>query len=58
MESDVETALSLLLEANNKITIDGVKQLTNMGKSNTVPEMKALCVDLTEYDALLSEGVK
>jgi hypothetical protein len=58
MESDVETALSLLLEENNRITIDGVKQLTSMGKSNKIPEMKALCVDLTEYDALLSGDVK
>lgn len=54
MESDVETALNLLLAGGELVDADQVKALVAPAKA-TVPELAVPEVDLAAYDALLSE---
>ena len=55
MESDVATALTLLLAEGGALTSEAVKSLVLGERRPTVPEMPALTVDLRDYDALLGE---
>jgi len=55
LESDVETALSLLLEAHKPVRADAVKALVASKPTVEVPELGEPQVDLDDYDALLSE---
>lgn len=52
MESEVETALVLLLDAGSTPTRDEVHSLVDPVRP-ALPAMEALTVDLTEYDSLL-----
>ena len=54
MESDVEAALELLLEAGQTPSSDGVKALVAPEKTE-LPELEVQHVDLRGYDALLGE---
>ena len=54
MESEVEAALSLLLNDGNLKSAEQVKALVSPARP-TVPELAAPVVDLTTYDALLAE---
>lgn len=54
MESEVETALTLLLEYGRPFRLEQVKDLVCQYKPD-VPEMEVPCVDLSEYDSLLNE---
>jgi hypothetical protein len=53
MESEVETALSMLLDDKASITADAVKALVMQKCTPTVPEMTPPTVDLQAYDRLL-----
>jgi hypothetical protein len=53
MEADVAAALAQLQTAGTPITVDAVKALTAPAAAVAVPELAAMPVDLTEYDALL-----
>lgn len=55
MESEVETALSMLLEDKTSITADVVKALVTQRRTPTVPAMSPPTVDLKVYDRLLKE---
>jgi len=55
MQSDVEVALKLLLEAGSKISATSIKELVQPQVSH-VPTLLAPEVDLTPYDLLLSAG--
>jgi len=56
LQSDVEAALSLLLDAGQPITDEAVKALVTTGEqAAAMPEMPPLAVDLGVYDALLAE---
>lgn len=52
-ESEVETALSLLLEAKSPPTVEAVRDLLGLSGSGTPPPMTAPALDLTPYDRLL-----
>lgn len=53
METEVEAALQLVMEAGSPITMENVKNLTDAGNQPTPPRMDAFEVDLSGYDALL-----
>ena len=56
IESDVETALALLLAEGNGISADAVKALVSTTEVKTeVPKLAPHIVDLGSYDALLAE---
>jgi hypothetical protein len=57
LEADVETALAGLLAAGEPVTADAVKGLVTANAAPTVPEMTTPEIDLSSYDALLSQGV-
>ena len=52
-ESEVETALSLLLEAKSPPTVEAVRDLLGLSGSRTPPQLAAPALDLTPYDRLL-----
>ena len=52
MQQEVETALSLLLESREPISIDATKSLV-MPRDVTIPALEAPVVDLAAYDRLL-----
>jgi transposase len=53
METEVEAALSLVLENSSPITLENVKDLMDVDSRPALPEMDAFEVDLSGYDALL-----
>jgi hypothetical protein len=55
MESDVETALGLLLHERHAVTCDAVKALVALEAPPTVPQLAPLTVNLSDYDALLQQ---
>jgi len=56
-EVDVETALSMLLDARQVPDVDLVRELVGAPRAAVlVPEMATLEVDLTAYDGLLTAG--
>ena len=52
-ESEVETALSLLLEANTVPTAAAVRELLGTASPQPLPRMQAPTLDLSAYDRLL-----
>lgn len=52
-ESEVETALSLLLEAKSPPTVEAVRDLLGLGNAGTPPEVERPALDLSPYDRLL-----
>jgi len=52
-ESEVETALSILLEAKSPPTVEAVRDVLGLSRSGTPPPMTAPILDLTPYDRLL-----
>ena len=52
-ESEVETALSLLLEAKSPPTVEAVRDLLGLSRSGTPPDLPAPALDLSPYDRLL-----
>ena len=52
-ESEVETALLLLLEAKSPPTVEAVRDLLGLSPSGTPPDLPAPALDLTPYDRLL-----
>jgi hypothetical protein len=53
MESDVDTALALLLAEGAPIEHHRVRELVQQKARPSVPAMEPLCADLSAYDALL-----
>jgi hypothetical protein len=51
-ESEVDTALALLLEAQTPPTVEAVRDLLGLARP-AAPSLAAPCLDLTVYDALL-----
>ena len=49
-ESEVETALQLLLEAKSPPTVEAVRDLLGLSRSGTPPSIAAPPLDLTPYD--------
>jgi len=58
MESEVEAALTLLLDADEVPTPERVKALLGDMEPTQAPEMAAPEVDLHEYDALMGAGLQ
>ena len=52
-ESEVETALSLLLEAKSPPTVEAVRDLLGLKSAGTPPELGRPALDLTPYDRFL-----
>ena len=52
-ESEVDTALALLLEAQTLPTVEAVRELLGLERSTTLPSMAVPPLDLTAYDRLL-----
>lgn len=52
-EAEVETALSLLLEAGKLPTFDAVRDLVSPSEHRAVPEIEKPILDLSPYDQLL-----
>ncbi len=52
-ESEVETALSLLLEAGSVPTAAAVRELVGVASPQPIPQMQAPTLDLSPYDRLL-----
>jgi hypothetical protein len=52
-EADVETALTLLLEADRLPTFDAVRDLVCMPQKAVIPPIQAPTLDLTPYDQLI-----
>ena len=52
-ESEVETALGLLLEAGLVPSFDAVRDLVRLPQHTTVPELTASALDFTPYDRLV-----
>src|SRR5260370_9959808 len=52
-EADVETALTLLLEADRLPTFDAVRDLVCMREIAVIPPIQAPTLDLTPYDQLI-----
>ena len=57
MESEVDTALELLLEEGVAPTVEAVKKLVLQEKKTEVPEQTVPSVDLEEYDILLDDSL-
>lgn len=53
MESDVASALALLLDEGRAITSEAVKGLVSSEARPQVPAIAPMSVDLSDYDALL-----
>jgi hypothetical protein len=53
-ESEVEAALTLLLEHGTAPTLDAVRELVRVPGPGAVPELTAAVLDLDVYDRLLS----
>ena len=53
-ESEVETALALLLDAGTTPTHDAVRELVGQKPTPMVPELSPATLELSSYDALLS----
>ena len=56
METNVEQSLSLLLAAKVPITADAVKAMVLVEEPTETPTLSPLVVDLTTYDALVTEA--
>jgi hypothetical protein len=52
-ESEVETALLLLLEAKSPPTVEAVRDLLGLSRSSTLPDLPTPALDLTVYDRFL-----
>jgi hypothetical protein len=52
-ESEVDTALALLLEARTPPTVEAVRDLLGLSRTAAAPSIAAPCLDLTAYDTLL-----
>src|SRR5579884_3272787 len=52
-ESEVETALSLLLEAKSPPTVEAVRDVLGLGNAGTPPEVERPALDLSPYDRLV-----
>jgi ribosomal protein S21 len=52
-ESEVDTALALLLEANTPPTVEAVRELLGLARPTAPPSMAVPPLDLTAYDCLL-----
>jgi len=52
-ESEVETALTLLLEAGKLPTFDAVRDLVSPSEQRVVPQMEKPVLDLSPYDQFL-----
>ena len=52
-ESEVDTALGLLLEAQTLPTVEAVRDVLGLAHPTAAPEISAPRLDLTSYDALL-----
>ena len=52
-ESEVETALVLLLEAKSPPTVEAVRDLLGLSRASTPPDLAAPMLDLTVYDRFL-----
>ena len=52
-ESEVDTALALLLEAHTPPTVEAVRELLGLARRATTPSLTAPHLDLTVYDTLL-----
>lgn len=57
-ESEVETALGLLLEAGTTPTVDAVRELVRGQLELTVPALSPPTLDLSPYDQLLGVGAR
>lgn len=57
METEVEAAIELLLEADERPTRARVEELVGRAKKAEVPELSLPSIDLGQYDRLLSGGV-
>jgi hypothetical protein len=57
-ESEVETALRLLLEARLLPTFDAVRDLVRLPQHTSVPALSAPALDFTPYDLLLPSTVE
>jgi hypothetical protein len=58
LESEIEAALALLLEAEQGISLEKVKALVESQVRAEGPEMKPFEVDLSSYDALLPTSME
>jgi hypothetical protein len=56
-ESEVETALSLLLDAGTAPTHEAVRELVQGQPNPAVPQLSPAALDLSSYDQLLGAGV-
>jgi hypothetical protein len=56
LETDVEQALAALMDANDAISCDRVKEILGAGPTPDVPAMTPLNVNLSTYDELLAEA--
>ena len=54
MESDVDAALSLLMEQSEPITYERVKELADSRRRPSVPTLEPMKPELSEYDALIA----
>lgn len=52
-ESEVDTALGLLLEAQTPPTVEAVRELLGLARPTAPPSMAVPPLDLTAYDRLL-----
>jgi len=55
-ESEIETALGLLLEQHAVPTFDVVRDLTRPPADQRVPQLSQPLLDLSVYDQLLTQG--
>ena len=55
-EADVETALSLLLDAMSVPTVEAVRDLVRGEHHTLIPKQRAPELDLSPYDLLLESG--
>lgn len=55
-EADVETALALLLDAQNVPTVEAVRDLVRGECETVIPELRAPELDLSSYDLLVVSG--
>jgi len=55
-ETDVEAALSLLLDAQTTPTVDAVRELVRQEGASAIPDIVAPVLDLSSYDQLVLNG--